>query len=111
MKLLFDETLSPRLIASIEADFPGSTHVHHCNLGSADDSDIWNYGSTHDFAIVSKDSEFRGKKHFASESSESYMDPRRQLLHESLDSLLRSAKDTIRRFVEDGEETCLILSR
>jgi hypothetical protein len=43
VKLLFDENLSPRLVGALAEVYPGSAHVHHCGLGSADDSAIWQY--------------------------------------------------------------------
>jgi predicted nuclease of predicted toxin-antitoxin system len=58
VKLLLDENLSPRLVAGLQSAFPGSTHVHDLGLGSADDDVIWKHAAEHDFAIVSKDSDF-----------------------------------------------------
>lgn len=59
MKLLLDNNLSFRLISEIEKSFPGSTHVRDVDLESADDAKIWAYAKQHDFAIVSKDDDFR----------------------------------------------------
>lgn len=59
MKLLFDENLSVRLPSVLADVYPGSAHVHHCGLGSADDSSIWQYAKDNSFTIVSKDSDFQ----------------------------------------------------
>lgn len=58
MKLLLDETLSPRLIAAIRDLYPGSQHIEDCGLLSAPDEDIWNCALRNGFAIVTKDSDY-----------------------------------------------------
>ena len=59
MKLLFDENISPRLVAALEDVYPGSAHVHDCGLGSADDLTVWRYAKDNGFTIISKDSDFQ----------------------------------------------------
>ena len=59
MKLLFDENLSPRLVAELSFLWPGSTHVETIGLRGATDVAIWDYARANDFAIVSKDDDFR----------------------------------------------------
>ncbi len=58
MKLLFDENLSPRLVAELSTAFPGSAHVHDVGLGAATDMAVWDYARDNGFIIVSKDSDF-----------------------------------------------------
>lgn len=58
MKLLFDENLSPRLVNSMRAKFPGSTHVHTIGYGGASDVDVWSYACDGNFIIVTKDVDF-----------------------------------------------------
>lgn len=58
MRLLFDENLSPGLPRLLETSFPGSRHVRECGLLGRADGSVWDYAQTHDFAIVSKDSDF-----------------------------------------------------
>lgn len=58
MKLLFDENLSVKLAARVAALFPGSDHVRNCGLTGATDEVIWRYAQAHEFAIVSKDTDF-----------------------------------------------------
>jgi predicted nuclease of predicted toxin-antitoxin system len=58
LKLLLDQNLSPRLVAELEAEFPGSQHVRGLGLASADDLAIWELARQEDFVIVSKDADF-----------------------------------------------------
>ena len=57
VKLLFDENLSPRLVAILAAEFPDSAHVHSVALGQASDVAIWDYAKAHEYVIASKDSD------------------------------------------------------
>ncbi|MFY9826397.1 MAG: DUF5615 family PIN-like protein [Thermoanaerobaculia bacterium] len=58
MKLLLDQNISARLLVRLEPAFPGSTQARRAGLERANDSDLWYFARTHDFAIVSKDSDF-----------------------------------------------------
>jgi predicted nuclease of predicted toxin-antitoxin system len=59
MKLLFDQNLSHRLVAALNAEFPGSLHVRDLGMGAADDADIWDYARSNGKIVVSKDSDFQ----------------------------------------------------
>ncbi len=61
MKLLFDENLSPKLPRLLADLFPGSAHVEELGLGATDDARVWAYAATHDFTIVSMDSDFHAR--------------------------------------------------
>ncbi len=58
MKLLFDQNLSPKLVARLADLHPGSAHVDRLGLGSAADEDVWDYARTNDFAVVTKDEDY-----------------------------------------------------
>ncbi|WHZ18489.1 MAG: hypothetical protein OJF55_000638 [Rhodanobacteraceae bacterium] len=58
MKLLLDENLSQRMLADLEAAFPGSSQVTRLGLETADDFAIWSYAREHGFTLVTKDSDF-----------------------------------------------------
>ena len=58
MRLLFDQNLSPRLLALLADLYGGSTHVRNEGLEAADDDTAWEYAALHGFAIVSKDADF-----------------------------------------------------
>ena len=82
MKLLFDENLSVHLVSVLADVYPVPAHVHHCGLGSSGDSCIWQYAKDNSFTIVSK---------------------------AEIESLLRSALSIIERFIQENEESCLVL--
>jgi predicted nuclease of predicted toxin-antitoxin system len=58
VKLLFDENLSPRLVAYLADIFPDSMHVHSVGLGSLSDREVWDFAREHSYTLVSKDSDF-----------------------------------------------------
>lgn len=111
MKLLLDENLSPRLIASLENDYPDSEHVHTCGLGSADDNAVWEYARVHGFIIVSKDSDSTERSILYRNSPKVIWIRAGNCSTRAIETLLHGSSDRIRRFVEDDKETCLILSR
>ena len=58
MRLLFDQNLSPRLIARLADLFPGSAHVSDVGLDRATDSVVWEFARIQGLAIVTKDADF-----------------------------------------------------
>ena len=66
MKLLFDQNLSPNLVARLEDIFPQSLHVREAGLERADDLSVWRFALEHGFAIVTKDSDFQERSQIAS---------------------------------------------
>ena len=58
MKLLFDESLSPRLVLLLRDLFPESESALRNGLVRAGDRSILDYAATHDFILVSTDSDF-----------------------------------------------------
>ena len=60
--LLFDENLSPKLIARVSKTFPGCLHVLQSRLDNSPDIEIWRYAQEHKLTIVTKDKDFL---HFA----------------------------------------------
>jgi len=49
MKLLFDENLSPKLVAALSDLFPASTHLRDLGLAHAADPVVWRYAAEHGF--------------------------------------------------------------
>ena len=43
MKLLLDENLSPKLLQSLEHEFPESKHIENVKLRGSSDEEIWDY--------------------------------------------------------------------
>lgn len=60
MKLLFDESLSPRLVPLLRDLFPESESALRNGLARLGDRKILEYAATHDFILVSTDSDFEG---------------------------------------------------
>ena len=58
MKLLFDESLSPRLVLLLRDLFPESESALRNGLARAGDRRILDYAAAHDFTLVSTDSDF-----------------------------------------------------
>ena len=58
MKLLFDQNLSPRLIALLATEYPGSEHVRRVGLAAAPDPNVWDFAAANGLTIVSKDVDF-----------------------------------------------------
>jgi predicted nuclease of predicted toxin-antitoxin system len=58
MRLLFDENLSPKMVAGLSDVFPGSAHVDRIGLGGGSDDEVWRYAKENDFVIISKDADF-----------------------------------------------------
>lgn len=58
MKLLFDESLSPRLVALLSDLFPESESALRNGLSRVGDQRILEYAAANDFVLVSTDSDF-----------------------------------------------------
>ena len=56
--LLFDQNLSPKIVATLGADIPGSLHVRDLGMSTASDTEIWNIVKERSLCIVSKDADF-----------------------------------------------------
>ena len=109
MKLLFDENLSPRLPALLRDIYPGSSHVHLCGLGSADDATVWQYAKDNGFTIVSKDSDFQERSVILGFPPKFIWLRVPNCTSEAIQSLLRSAQPIVLEFDADEVESCLIL--
>ena len=56
--LLLDQNLSPRILAALQAAYPGSAHVRDFGMQSASDREIWELAKGKGFAVATKDSDF-----------------------------------------------------
>jgi predicted nuclease of predicted toxin-antitoxin system len=59
MKLLFDESLSPRLVELVRDLFPDSESALRNGLAGTGDFRILEYASTRNYVLVSTDSDFK----------------------------------------------------
>ena len=57
-KLLFDNNISHRVIARISDVFPDANHVMLENLDEVSDTKVWMFARSHNYTIVTKDSDF-----------------------------------------------------
>jgi predicted nuclease of predicted toxin-antitoxin system len=111
VKLLFDENPSLRL-ADVLADlFPGSAHVHPSGLGNSVDSAIWEYAKANGFTIVSKDSDFEERSVVFGSPPKIILLRMRNCTSKEVEGLLRSAFLHVSRFIQEDEETRLVLGR
>jgi len=109
VKLLFDENLSPRLPGVLADTYPGSVHVHGCGLGNADDSAIWQYAKDNDFTIVSKDSDFQERSVLHGQPPKFIWLRAPNCSSQEIENLLRTALPIIQRFIQEDQESCLVL--
>lgn len=56
--LLFDQNISPRLVALLADLYPDSAHVDSLGLSRATDKEVWEFARQHHYTIVSKDADF-----------------------------------------------------
>lgn len=108
MRLLFDQNLSRRLVDRVAIEFPASAHVIGLGLDASTDQEIWEYAGTHDFVIVSKDSDFRQFAFlFGPPPKAVWLRIGNASTPQVLDLLLRS-QDQIRQFGASEDEALLL---
>jgi predicted nuclease of predicted toxin-antitoxin system len=110
VKLLFDENLSPRLVALVEDLFPESAHVHRCGLGRSDDAAIWEYAKSNGFTVVSKDSDFQERSVVFGSPPKVIWLRTANCSSDAISRLLRNELPAILGFLNNDSETCLILT-
>lgn len=110
MKLLFDANLSPALVTGLRAEFPGSSHVRDVGLRSASDAEIWEYAKTHDFAIASKDTDFRERSFVEGFPPKVIWLDVGNAGTASIEALLRSEQQRVEAFALATDASLLILS-
>ena len=109
MKLLFDHNLSPQLVARLADLYPDASHTETCNLGRANDIEVWAFARSHDYTIVSKDSDF------ADLSALRGSPPKVVILHigncttAQVEEALRHSAEGIAAFIGDAETHVLHL--
>jgi len=111
MKLLLDENLSPRLVHLLSDRYPGSRHVHDCGLGAADDSVVWKFAMSHDFAIVSKDSDFYQRSVLYGSPPKAVWIRAGNCTTSQIEALVRQFAVVLEAFSTREGESCLALTR
>ena len=110
MKLLFDENLSPKLAEDLTSEFPGSVHLRDLGLRGANDQQIWDYAQVHDFAIVSKDSDFRERSFVEGLPPKIVWLDVGNICTRAITELLRREHARVDSFGDQEESSLLILS-
>lgn len=109
MKLLFDENLSPRLVALLSTTFPESLHVRDVGLARADDDTVWSYAKDQGFAIVSKDSDFHQRSFVLGFPPKVVWIRRGNCATSEISILLQTYQSDLLLFAEDTETAFLEL--
>ena len=110
MKLLFDENISPRLVAALSDVFPGSVHVRDVGLARATDAAIWAYARDRGLTILSKDSDFHQVSFLRGPPPKVIWIRRGNCSTVDIEALLRSKRTEILAFGVDEEAAFLALS-
>ena len=109
MKLLLDENLSRRLLSRLTDAFDGSTHVTAAGLEQATDRDVWAYAQRHDYAVVSKDSDFNDLAFVHGPPPKVVWLRVGNASTDTIAALINTAADTIVRFCADEHDAVLTL--
>lgn len=107
MKLLLDQNLSYRLLARLEAVFPGSTQVHRLGLEHADDAALWLLARRDGYAIVTKDSDVPDISLVRGFPPQVIWLKCGNTSTERVAKLLLESEDEIKAFLSSGEAACL----
>lgn len=110
MKLLFDQNVSPRLVAGLSDIYPGSVHVRDVGLTRANDAAIWGYARDHGLTIVLKDSDFHQVSFLRGSPPKVIWIRRGNCTTGDIRALLRSSRTEILAFGADAEAAFLVLS-
>lgn len=110
MKLLLDQNLSPRLVHSLAATYPGTSHVRDVGLQAADDEAVWAYAEEHGFVIVSKDADFHQRSFLLGHPPKVVWIRRGNCSTEAIEVLLLSHTAELLAFERTEEESFLALS-
>jgi len=110
VKFLFDENVSPRLVAALSDVFPGSIHVRDVGLARATDAAIWAYARDRGLTILSKDSDFHEVSFLRGPPPKVIWIRRGNCSTVEIEALLRSNRTEILAFAADEEAAFLALS-
>jgi len=110
VKLLFDENLSFRLPHDVADIFPDCLHVRDVGLARASDDEVWDYATSHDLAIVSKDADFHGRSVLRGPPPKVIWIRRGNCSTSDIEQLLRLRRSDIETFLRDPIASFLALS-
>jgi predicted nuclease of predicted toxin-antitoxin system len=110
VKLLLDQNISHQRVESLASFYPGSSHVRLLGLKAADDESIWAFAREHDFAIVSKDSDFYQRSLLSGFPPKVIWIRRGNCKTDAIGQILREQHSHIERFHRDKHHAYLILT-
>ncbi len=111
MKLLFDENLSFRIVGELADRFPGSSHVDLLGLRGQDDLTVWRHAAEHGYVLVSKDDDFRQLSLLHGAPPKVVLCAIGNSGNSDVVALLVDRRDAIQAFIDDTQESLLILKR
>ena len=109
MKLLFDQNLSPSLVALLADIFPESVHVREAGLERATDESAWRFALDHGFAIVPKDSDFQERSQVARSTPRIVWVRRGNCSTREIEAMLRKHASRIAALEQASDAEFLIL--
>jgi predicted nuclease of predicted toxin-antitoxin system len=110
VKLLLDQNLSPRLCLSLEDLWADIVHVRDVGLSAAGDRDVWEFAVTHDFMIVTKDSDFNSLSLLSGTLTKVVWVRLGNCSTSDIEMLLRQRHGSMLEFMADAQSTLLVLS-
>lgn len=111
MKLLFDENLSARLVALLQAEFPGSAHVEHLLGRGSGDSEVWERARVNGFMIASKDNDFRQRAFLLGPPPKVVWLSVGNAGTDAIATLLKARAGDLDRFGANPEEALMVIER
>ncbi len=109
MKLLLDQNVGKRIVASMEDVFPNSVHVSMLSLGNASDLEIWKLALDQKMILVSTDPEFLNLSIISKKSPKTIYIKGDVITTTKLEWVLRVHFDSIQEFVEEQVAVCLTI--
>jgi predicted nuclease of predicted toxin-antitoxin system len=109
VKLLFDENLSVRLVALLQAGHPGSAHVEQLLGRGRSDAEAWDYARSNGFAIMSKDNDFRQRAFLLGPPPKVVWLSVGNAGTEAIATLVRARAEDLKRFEANPEEALLVI--
>ena len=109
MKLLFDENLSPKLVAALIDAFPDSVHVDRVGLASATDDAVWVYARKQGYTLISKDSDFHERSLLQGYPPKVIWLRHGNCTNKQIEIILRNKAEEIHTLLNDPEAAFLIL--
>ena len=109
LKLLYDQNLPAKFVASLAELFPGSELLKHVGLATASDRTVWDYAGKKGFAIISKDSDFHQMSFLYGAPPKAIWLRCGNCSVVDLETILRRHHGKIKKFMENADEAFLVI--